>query len=312
MTAAQGLVRAGYTVKVLDKGRGPGGRLSTRRGRVTRLDHGCQFLGDDEASAMDDLNDWRESGVAQAWSPRLGPGSGAPKLHGSQWLVGVPTMSQVAKSMAADLDVTCGCRVGALQQANGQWQILDDSGVTCAEANMVVIAVPAPQAIDLLEPTGFDGLSTLTAATYDPTWALLLEGDELPPLPFDATAPADEPLGWLAVQASKPGRSDAAAWVGLATTQWSRTHLEDEHEAVAHELVQSCERIVGHEISVPATVHRWRYSLVSTAAGMPAVMDARQGLVACGDWCLGPTVSHAVASGRAAAAAVIEQCSSTA
>ena len=45
LTAADRLRGAGCRVVVIDKARGPGGRLATRRGEGTvRMDHGCQYL----------------------------------------------------------------------------------------------------------------------------------------------------------------------------------------------------------------------------------------------------------------------------
>ena len=59
-------------------------------------------------------------------------------------------------------------------------------------------------------------------------------------------------------------------------------------------------RLLGHPVAPPWSAHRWRYGLVRTPAGAPCLRDESLGLVACGDWCLGPAVEHALASGRAA------------
>ena len=44
LSAAQTLVRSGRSVLVVDKGRGVGGRLATRRIGDATLDHGAQFF----------------------------------------------------------------------------------------------------------------------------------------------------------------------------------------------------------------------------------------------------------------------------
>jgi predicted NAD/FAD-dependent oxidoreductase len=44
LTAAQQLHQAGFRVVVVDKSRGLGGRLATRRIRATAIDHGCRYL----------------------------------------------------------------------------------------------------------------------------------------------------------------------------------------------------------------------------------------------------------------------------
>ncbi|OYX00993.1 MAG: deoxyribodipyrimidine photolyase, partial [Caulobacter vibrioides] len=71
LSCAQALSAAGHAVQVLDKGRGPGGRMSTRRiktpqGQVS-FDHGAQFftVRDPEFAAR--AAAWQAAGVAAPW-----------------------------------------------------------------------------------------------------------------------------------------------------------------------------------------------------------------------------------------------------
>jgi predicted NAD/FAD-dependent oxidoreductase len=47
------------------------------------------------------------------------------------------------------------------------------------------------------------------------------------------------------------------------------------------------------------TLHRWRYALVTRPLGVPCRLLAGGSLGLCGDWCLGPRVEAAWASGSA-------------
>ena len=65
-TAARGLADAGHCVRLFDKGRGPGGRMSTRRidtalGQV-RLDHGAQFFTARGESFARQVKAWTDAG----------------------------------------------------------------------------------------------------------------------------------------------------------------------------------------------------------------------------------------------------------
>ena len=44
LTAARALSGQGHDVVVIDKARGPGGRMSTRRDNDLRFDHGAQYF----------------------------------------------------------------------------------------------------------------------------------------------------------------------------------------------------------------------------------------------------------------------------
>ena len=68
IACARALAEAGHAVRVLDKGRGPGGRMATRRvttraGEV-RFDHGAQYL------------TARDPALPPCWPPRTRPRSG--------------------------------------------------------------------------------------------------------------------------------------------------------------------------------------------------------------------------------------------
>ena len=122
---------------------------------------------------------------------------------------------------------------------------------------------------------------------------------------FAWCTPDRGPLGWIVNQAAKPGRAPHPALVGLATVEWSREHVDAEHDWVRDQLAEAVMQWAKPTDLGPVDVHRWRYALVDTPAGTPALTDERQRLVACGDWCLGSTVGHALDSGRVAGDAAV-------
>ena len=85
-----------------------------------------------------------------------------------------------------------------------------------------------------------------------------------------------------------------------ATTEWSRTHLEDDPSTIEQLLSEELTSLLNTEITPPWSVHRWRYGVVRRPVGMESLIDETIGLTACGDWCLGPTVEHALLSGFSA------------
>jgi renalase len=119
LACARRLAAGGARVVVVDKGRGPGGRLSTRRvatalGEVG-FDHGAQFLTarDPDFSAL--TRDWLARGLLAPWNGvvRLAAdGTNAP-LSGDPLLVGVPGMNA---SMCAG---ACGSQLWNAGQTAG-------------------------------------------------------------------------------------------------------------------------------------------------------------------------------------------------
>ncbi|NIO29751.1 MAG: NAD(P)-binding protein [Candidatus Latescibacteria bacterium] len=67
LTAGRHLSSSNFRVRIFEKARGPGGRMSTRREGTYQFDHGAQFL-----TARDDrfrrvLKQWRNRGIIDEW-----------------------------------------------------------------------------------------------------------------------------------------------------------------------------------------------------------------------------------------------------
>ncbi len=64
LLAANKLQEAGWRVTVLDKGRGVGGRMATRRFGGGSFDHGAQFFTARSDEFKEMVEDWRKAGAA--------------------------------------------------------------------------------------------------------------------------------------------------------------------------------------------------------------------------------------------------------
>lgn len=284
LTVAAGLARAGVSVTVLDKSRGLGGRLATRRVGGWRFDHGAQYLrpkSPDFAAFLDELRavDW-------------------PGVAGAR--VGQPGMSALVRPLADGLDVRTGARVAGLTRVDGVWIATDADGAALADASRVVLAVPAPQAAALLrgDPLG----AQAGAVPMDPCWTLMVAFDARPDLP-DARRDGGGALGWIARDGSKPGRS-GETWVAQASADWTRAHLHLPRAAAASALLDQLRQRAGGRLPgvLHADAHRWLYAQTAAPLGQGCLADPARGLVIAGDWCLGPRAESAFHSAQAALA----------
>ena len=67
LLCATELNKTGRSVRILEKGRGPGGRMATRRMGKARLDHGAQFFTVRSHSFQRYVDEWLEAGVIREW-----------------------------------------------------------------------------------------------------------------------------------------------------------------------------------------------------------------------------------------------------
>lgn len=286
LICARELHSTGEDVALIDKGRGYGGRLSSRRREGLSFDHGAPELHLDPAEPL-------PAEVLGEWRPDGGP---ARK-------VAVPRQNELLKRIGAELAVEHGARALAVAGQPGEWWVRTDQGER-GPAERIVIAVPAPQAVPLLARAAPELGERVAQASYAPCWTLLYAPPAEAPLPsWERHEPAAGPLAVVIAEQSKPGRGDEPRYVAHATTEWARAHLEDSADQVQAALLAALADAWGGELPEAryAAAHRWRYARVEQPLGEPCLYVPERGVGVCGDYCLGPDASHAWASGAALA-----------
>lgn len=286
LACARRLADAGLVPIVLDKGRGIGGRVATRRMGDLQFDHGAQYVnahGAEFAAVLSGLS-------VASWQ------DGTGRAHS----VGVPGMSAIPKALGAGLDIRQGMQVTRLQK-DGDGLLLRLK-VGTLRAARVVVTVPAPQVAELL---GEDHplVAALSPVRLAP--CLTLMAAVVATAPFVTRKDADAPLSWIAQDSAKPDRPQGAAtcWVAQAGEVFSRTHLEQTPaEMAALMLPRLCDQLgVTPDRVTHAAAHRWRYARVTQALGQPFLRSPDATLYLGGDWCIGPRVEAAWTSGTAIA-----------
>ena len=296
MSCGQRLSRLGHEVRLFDKGRGPGGRMATRRmedgGTTLHFDHGAQYFTARDPRFVEQVAHWEASGVAARWA-----------AAGDDAWVGTPAMNAPLKAMAGELGVQFGTRIEQLVRDGEGWQI-DGEGAPDARFDAVLVAVPAEQAGPLLQPHAPAMARLADQTASDPCWTLMA-GFEAPLALVQDTLRQRGPIGWAARNNAKPGRANEECWVIQASPEWSRAHLEEDAETVAAALLAELAEANGGPLprQLGATAHRWRFARSGTA-GEEALWDAEQRIGVCGDWLIGPRVEAAYISGLLLAEAV--------
>lgn len=294
LACARRLAAAGVSPVVLDKGRGIGGPVATRRVEAMQFDHGAQYVTAQGARFATVLGGLKAAGSVAVW----------PDGEGRERIVGSPGMSALPKALGGGLDIRQGVQVTRIAKDADGWVLHLPDGVL--HAGRVVVTVPAPQVAGLL---GEDHPLAIAVAgvRLAPCLTLMAAVEAA----FDAAAPftsrqdRDDDLSWIALDSGKPGRPQGAGalWVAQAGEAFSRAHLERDAQEIAAAMVPLlCDRLgVGAGQVRHAAAHRWRYARVTQALGQPFLRDTGGSLYLGGDWCLGPRVEAAWDSGRAIA-----------
>ena len=306
LACARALQDAGACPVVLEKSRGLGGRLATRRtDDGWRFDHGAQYMtarGHDFRTLMATS---AAEGTAHIWNPAAA--QDAAIATGEDWFVGAPSMNAFLKSHAGALDLRVNTRVTDIRRDAGAWVLMTEPAQSPDRRgnerfDIVVCATPAPQAQALARRAAPDLAAALAGVRMSPCRAAMVGFQSRYDPGFDVWRSAEGGLAWVCRNASKPGRdSYKDGWIIHASPDWSARHLEDENDAALEAVLAMFRaRFTGltPEI-VYAKAHRWRYALTTAPLGRAYAADATQSFFAIGDWCLGARVECAFDSGVA-------------
>jgi len=301
LACAEELSRQNCAVQLFDKGRGPGGRMSTRRIATSAgdafFDHGAPAFTAQAPAFRSRLDAWLAAGLAAAW-PAAGDAA----------FVGVPSMAAPIRQMAAGQSVRFATRVAQIEESNTGWRLVLEQA-DAVDVDFAVIATPAEQASVLLEKIAPEFAAKAAAVRSSPCWTTMLAfAERLSPHDDLLRGNAGDAIGLAVRNNAKPGRTGPEAWVLQAGSDWSRTHLEADPESIADALTAAFAARIGAALPPPVAraAHRWRYAN-PVAAGPGILFDGSRKLGVCGDWLAGPGVEAAWLSGTELAARMTDR-----
>jgi len=300
LTAARVLADQGHEVVLLEKARGPGGRMSTRRDGSLRFDHGAQYFTARHPRFMAQVEAWQEAGLVQRWDANIAvieSGTIRPAGTGTDRYVGVPGMNAVCRHLAkAQADCRFGWQVTRARAVTDGW-VLESLDGDRLEADYLVLTAPPEQSRALIDDPSVH--EALAPVEMRPCWAVMAVFDRPLLQGWDAAFVNTGALSWIASQGSKPDRPSAHAWILHASPEWSRAHLEDEPESVAEALLAEATSLKGVAAVAAESVsaHRWRYALADEPLETGAFWFEDRRLAIAGDWCAGSRIEGAFLSG---------------
>jgi predicted NAD/FAD-dependent oxidoreductase len=307
LMAARTLADHGVEVRVLDKGRGVGGRMATRRADGAVFDHGAQYFTVRDPRFARHVEAWLDAGVARVWTHHLATTVGAPHTGspGHARHVGTHGMTSIPKHLARDLRLEINTRVAKVYPDGKGWTAETDDGRRW-QAEALVMTPPVPQSLDLLlageVALADEDWAALRQVAYDPCIALLVTLDSPSGLPQPGgLLLRSDVVAWMADNTMKGISLGSGSLTVHATPAWSREHYEAQPEVLAESMLQAIRPHISGNV-VGWQIRKWRYSVPVTL--VPAECLFAKGLpplVFAGDAFGGPRVEGAALSGVAAA-----------
>ncbi|GAB2591385.1 NAD(P)/FAD-dependent oxidoreductase [Microlunatus antarcticus] len=298
IAAARALTEGGREVVVLDRGRRIGGRMASRKTDGRMVDTGASYFTVSDDTFRGVVEAWRDQGLAREWTDTFSvsaDGELSPKSGPVRWAAPGGLRSLV-EHLATGLDV----RETTVEHV-GPGPVVDGLA-----ASAVVLAMPDPQAVRLLDPAYASVVAALDDP-FDPVLALTATWDARSWADVDGAFVADDPiLSWVADDGRRRG-DGAPVLVAHSTPDFAAEHLVAPDEAAGP--MTAALRDALHIDAEPTSthVHRWTFGKPAGKREQHYFLD--ENLVGvCGDaWSDKPRVESAYLSGRALGQALLER-----
>lgn len=301
LLCATELKKRGLTVTVLDKGRGVGGRMATRRMAGARLDHGAQYFTVRSQRFQLEVDAWLRQGTIREWFRKL-PEDSSPGGHPRY--IGHHGLSDLPKALASNLDVMTQSKVVRLRREGNLWFAEIESGTT-AQAPELVLTAPLPQSIALLDTSKLDwageDADALRSVRYAKGLATLviLEGPSVLAPPGGMKVSGNT-LSWIADNQQKGISPDIPAVTLHATSDFAEAHWDSPDKERGPLMLEAAKPFLQQTIK-EYTCHRWGYTTPLNPYKDTYYRNETLGLTLAGDAFGGLKIENAALSGLEAA-----------
>ena len=304
---SQQLALAGHHVTVVEKGRGVGGRMATRRMDGARIDHGAQFFTARDPRLQKLNLQWIQEKRVVEWYDKV---PGCPDIPGDMRYRGSTGMTGPAKSLTKDCSLALNFFAEKIQR-NRRWQVTERGGEKrVLEADHLVITIPSVQMIELLERSNLDlgssAMSRLEAIRHTRCLAILgiLDGPSQLQFPGAVTHPYED-VDWLSDNQVK-GISERPAITLHASAEFSERCWDVPDTEWGDQLLEPAGEVMGTQV-VSWVSHRWGFAKPLVTFGESHYHVPELSLTLAGDGFGGERVERSAISGLDAAAAILEK-----
>ena len=292
---------------VIEKGRGVGGRMATRRMEGARIDHGTQFYTTRDQRVKKLNQTWLKEERVVPWYNQVPGRTDLPTDMRYRGRIGI---TGPAKSLTRNCNLALNFFAERIVREK-KWKIYErDGDGRMIQADHLVITIPSVQMLELFDRSSLDlGIEAMTGlGKIRHTRCLALLGilDRSSRLlhPGAVTHPADN-IDWLSDNQVK-GISERPALTLHASAEFSERYWEVPSEEWAPDLVGSAQEVLGAEV-VSFVSHRWGFAKPQETFGATHYHQPDIGLALAGDGFGGERVERAAISGLDAAAAILEE-----
>ena len=289
LMCAQRLIKSGQNVSVLDKSRGVGGRVGTRRIENGVFNHGASKIPDFRTQAG--LPEFVKTYFEKAISERT------LVAHGTN-LTAFSSMKTLTNDLSLGIDIEKEIEIVALKNKKiGVELHFKNNPQAQHHKSILIFAIPQPQVLSLLK-NEFREISKLIepASMYASISGLFAFKE-----PLSQNEGGLEDNNIIALHENSRVGQDLKldCWTIHSKKAYGQNWSHLNKEEIKKRLFKDFKGLDFQRFSKPvyAAGHRWRYGFTDQSLNANYIYDENKKIGICGDWCRGDTVIDAAISG---------------
>jgi renalase len=271
-------------VKIFEKSRGVGGRMSSRYSEKFSFDHGAQYFSARGREFQNFLQSFISSKDVLPWIGKV-INIEDKKITDHFWfethLVACPNMNSLCKKMSQGLDITIGTEVATLTKKQDLWNLCDINNHDLGSFNLVISSAPPIQTKKL-----FGDYFNIKEIAMQPCFSMMLGFEKKWQNDWIFAKVKNNPIKLIAINSSKPARNCDVTSIVIQTKKgWSLENIDSTSEDLQKILLENFTNLVGISSKEASyiSLHRWLYALVDEVGG-DIFFDQKNALAATGDW----------------------------
>ena len=300
------LARDGHEVTLVEKGRGVGGRMATRRMEGARIDHGAQFFTVRDPRMKELLSLWENEEAVVPWYDHIPGRSDVPT---GQRYRGTDGMTSPAKVLAKEFNVETSFFLQKIQRERNIWTLSEkDDSQRSLEADHLVLTIPSVQLLELFQRSHYrledDTMKSLQSIRHTRCLAVLGIMDRPSSFkhPGTLTHPVPE-IDWISDNQVK-GISPEPACTIHASDEYSQKFWDAPDSERIPPLLSVAEEHLHAKITSWSS-HRWGFAKPVVTFGATHWHSEDRAITLAGDGFGGERIEKAAMSGWDAAEAII-------
>ncbi len=292
-----------FKVKVFEKSNDVGGRMSTRKEIPFFFDHGAQFFKINTVDFKNFLLELFSQKTIKPWSFRLAyfEGQYLSKIKlikdSDKFFVGAPNMDSIIKHLSKNCNVILNTKIETITKKNGKWNLYDHNKKSYGFYDWVILSLPAHQSLELIT-NKISFYSLIEKIKMKGCFTLMVGMNKSLNLNYDAALIKNEDIAWLALNNSKPSRTNKNCLIINSSHEYASNNMNTSKDKVLKHILSTSCNLLNYDLfnSTTIKIHQWKYAEAEFPPKENFFIDHKEKIAVCGDWFINSRVEGAFTS----------------